>query len=399
MLDISALEAAFARIGEIGKGEVDVEFDGVRVVLRALLPEEDVEVQKYARGDAEGGTENLLLIERYKRATIAYAVVQVGGLNLRGVTTIPTGEVLENGVPVKVPKVVAVRRIVETWSRQATSLVFQRYAELIRRIEDEANSKVQFDKSNVDAEIERLESRLVELRRVKAGEQLPKGITTEIIDQADKESRGYAVVPPSKTSDDRPSEVSEPVASTPVASAPTAPAPPRTRVMPQTVAPPSPNRVEQAPQTTHEDTLPNVLNSFGDATDDSIAAETARILEARNRAAASVAQSASTDDGIPNPIPVRTGRVPPHMGAARVAAEVPVIDPLSSAESVEPVGNVPTFRLPSSNITDRGRRPSNAPPPPTGRGQGLGQRATQTPVNNVPSGNPNNPNFRGGGGR
>ena len=46
MLDIRTLEAAFAPIGQIGKGEIDVEVDGLHVYMRALTPEEDVAVQK-----------------------------------------------------------------------------------------------------------------------------------------------------------------------------------------------------------------------------------------------------------------------------------------------------------------------------------------------------------------
>lgn len=139
--------------------------------------------------------------------------------------------------------------------------------------------------------------------------------------------------------------------------------------------------------------MPNVLNSFGDATDESIAAETARIIQARQRAAQAQAHTDEVEGPAePAPVPVRQGRVPPHVGAARVA------DPLASAEQVESVGNVPTYRLPSSNITDRGRRPNNAPPPPTSV-RGAGQRVNPSAVNNMPPGTPNNPNFRGGGNR
>lgn len=398
MLDIKALEAAFARIGEIGKGEIDVEVDGVRVWMRALVPEEDIEVQKYARGDAEGGIENLLLIERYKRATIAYAVVQVGGLDLRGVTHIPTGEVLENGNPVRVPKVIAVRRIVDGWSRQATTLLFQRYAELVRRIEDEANAKVQFDKSNLPAEIERLESRLADLRRVQAGTVIPTGITTEIVQQIDEETKGYSVVPPTASSDTRASVITEP-APNPVPKVAESPAQPRARVAPS-VAPP-PARVETPPPpapSASRDPLPNVLNSFGDATDEAIAAETARIVSARARVAqVQVEDTHDFPEEVPEPVPVRMGRTPPHMAAARVAQEV--VDPLAAAEAIEPVGDVPAFRMPSANITDRGRKPNVPAPPQVGGARGIGQRVPGSAVNKVPAGTPNNPNFRGGGNR
>ncbi|NBR67326.1 MAG: hypothetical protein EBT79_08665, partial [Actinobacteria bacterium] len=169
MLDIKALEAAFARIGEIGKGELKVDVDGVRVWMRSLTPEEDVAVQRYARGDGNiDEMDNITLIERFKRGTLGYAIVQVNDLDLRGVTSIPTGEVLDNGVHVKIPKPDAVRRITEGWSRHATTILFQQYAELVKRVEDDANAKVKFDGVRLDSEIERLESRLEDLRRMKA---------------------------------------------------------------------------------------------------------------------------------------------------------------------------------------------------------------------------------------
>lgn len=385
MLDIRTLEAAFAKIGQIGKGEVDVVVDGVRVWMRALQPEEDIEVQKYARGDAEGGVENLLLVERYKRATIAYAVVQVGDVDLRGVASVPTGEVLDNGTPVRVPTHLAIRRIVDGWTRQATTVLFHRYAELMKRIEDEANAKVSFDQSNVDAEIERLESRLVELRKVKAGMAPSAGITAEIIRRVDDESRGVAVMPPSRDSDKRPSALSEPT----VASDP--PTQPRARVAPAAAPPPPRPPPAPAPPVHEErDALPDVMHSFGDATEEAVAAEAARIMAARAKAAA---RSESND--VPSPVPVRTGRVPPHVAAARVATEPPP-DPLASAESVDPVGDVPAFRMPSVSVTDRGR--GGQPPPPVSGGRNTGQRVAPSAVNRVPPGTPNNPNFRGGGG-
>lgn len=391
-MDIKTLEAAFAKIGQIGKGEVDVEIDGVRVWMRVLQPEEDIEVQKYARGDAEGGIENLLLVERYKRATIAYAVVQVGDVNLRGVTSVPTGEVLENGTPVRVPKHVAVRRIVDGWTRQATTLLFHRYAELVKRIEDEANSKMSFDKSNVDAEIERLESRLVELRKLKAGTAPPSGITAEIIQKVDEEARGVAVMPPSRESEARPSALSEspPPEPTPVQR----PVETRTRVVPVAAPPPSRPAPAPVPEPSQVDDLPDVMHSFGDATEEAVAVEAARIMNARSKAAA--ARAESTD--APPPVPVRAGRVPPHMAAARTAAEVAPPDPLASAEVVDPVGDIPAYRMPSVNVTDRGRG-SPPPPPPVAGGRNVGQRVAPSAVNRTPPGTPNNPNFRGGNGR
>jgi len=384
MLDIKALEAAFARMGEIGKGEIHVEVDGVRVWMQSLTPEQDVAVQRFARGDGNiEEMDNITLIERFKRATLGHAIVQVNDLNLRGVTSIPTGEVLDNGVQVKIPKHDAVRRITEGWSRHATTILFQQYAELVKRVEDDANARVRFDGAKVDAEIERLESRLTDLRRMQAA-------SVEVGSAALVESvlTGEAVM--AKTAIHPPPARKEDSAPPP---APPAQVAPRQRVMPESAPAPAPRQAAPAPapQAPPVQGAPDVLNSFGDATDDAIAAEENRILEARARARA--AQNAQpAEEYAPDPTPVRQGRVPPHL-AARQVSEL-VSGSVDAATEIDPVNGVEAYRLPPVNVTDRGRAP-NVPPAPV-RGGPPGQRVPTSAVNQVPGGTPNNPNFRGG---
>ena len=366
MLDIKALEAAFARIGEIGKGEIAVEVDGVHVVLRTLTPDEDVEVQRYARGTDVDETDNITLIERFKRATIAYSVVEVGGLNLRGVTSVATGEVLPGGVPVRVPKHEAILRITSGWSRHATTIVFQEYAELVKRAEDDANSRVLFDGARVDAEIERLESRLADLRRMQLAAANPSaaaGATATVA--AAEAALSRTAIPPAP------------------AGGPEAPPAPRQRITPP-AAPPPPAPPAPPDIPPGASPLPaEVHSSVGDFSPEDIAAEETRIAELRSRRAAQA--------DMPSPISVRHGRVPPHM-AARAAAEAPAL--LENAVAVDPVGDVETYRMPAVNLSDRGRG-SNAPPAPV-RGGPIGQRVPASAVNPRPAGGPTNPNFRGG---
>lgn len=387
MLDIRTLEAAFAPIGQIGKGEIDVEVDGLHVYMRALTPEEDVAVQKYARGDEVDieTIDNLTLIERFKRATLGFSVVQVGAVDLRNVDYIPTGELLDNGVPVRVPKVEAVRRIVEKWSRQATTLLFQRYAELVNRIEDEANAKVRFDTTRLDGEITRLESRLEELRRLKLVGTAPAASeSAERLLAADAAIGGTAIRPALSVPVQPPQTPPQPAPVTPAAPTP----PVRQRVAPTAVAAPPPRREEPVTPEDSVDGLPDVLDSFGDATDEAIAAENARLLRQRER------NSMAAESNTPE-IPVRQGRVPPHMAARSVEEEIGH-NPLGEAEQVESVGGVAAYRLPTTNVTDRGRP---GPVPTVGGARGIGQRVPGSAVNNGPSNGPNNPNFRGGGNR
>ncbi len=391
MLDIRTLEAAFAPIGQIGKGEIDVEVDGLHVYMRALTPEEDVAVQKYARGDETDieTIDNLTLIERFKRATLGFSVVQVGAVDLRNVDYIPTGEVLENGVPVRVPKMEAIRRIVEKWSRQATTLLFQQYAELVNRIEDEANAKVRFDTSRLEGEITRLESRLEELRRLKlVGTATAASESAERLLAADAAIGGTAIRPalsvPVQTPPVQPVQPPQPAPVTPAAPTPQV----RQRVAPTAVAAPPPRREEPATNEEPVDGLSDVLNSFGDATDEAIAAENARLVRQRER------NTFAAESNIPE-TPVRQGRVPPHMAARAVEEEV-MHNPLGEAEQVDSVGGIAAYRLPTTNVTDRGRP---GPVPTVGGARGIGQRVPGSAVNSSPSTGSNNPNFRGGGNR
>jgi len=391
MLDIKALEAAFARIGEIGKGEINVEVDGVRVWMRSLTPEQDVEVQRYARGDGNvDEMDNITLIERFKRATLGFAIVQVNDLDLRGVTAIPTGEVLDNGVQVKIPKPDAVRRITEGWSRHATTILFQQYAELVKRVEDDANARVRFDGAKVDAEIERLESRLTDLRRMQAASTVVgSAALVESVLTGEAVMAKTAIHPPPARKEDSAPQPAPPAPqpATPVQAAP------RQRVVPESAPAPAPRQAAPtpAPQAPPVQGSSEVLNSFGDATDDAIAAEENRILEARARARA--AQSAPpADEYAPDPTPVRQGRVPPHMAARQVSETVS--GSVDAATEIDPVNGVEAYRLPPVNVTDRGRT-ANVPPAPV-RGGPPGQRVPSSAVNQVPGGTPNNPNFRGG---
>jgi hypothetical protein len=360
MLDMQALEAAFARIGEIGKGEIEVEVDGSRVVLRTLTPEEDVEVQRFARGEGIDELDNITLIERFKRATLGYAIVQIGTLNLRGVSSIPTGESLDNGIPVRIPKHEAVRRIATKWSRHATTIVFQQYAELVKRVEDDANARVKFDTSTVDAEIERLESRLTDLRKMQAVATKVEGSSPSDLVEAEATLSQTAIHPA-----------------------------PRQRVLPTTAAPPPRAQpqpepeVEQQPDPDVEQqtAFDNIRSSVGDFSLDDIAAEEQRLLEAR------ALRARKSDEAMhATPLPsVPQGRTPPHLAARAVQEEVG--GSLDAATAALPVGGVEAFRMPPVNLTDRGR--SNTPPAPA-----RSQRAPS--VNQAPNAAPTNPNFRGG---
>lgn len=413
VLDLKALEQALTTIGNVGKGEITFSVDDVAITLRMLTADEEIAVSRFASeaNDEAKEADGPTFLERYKRSTLSYSITQVGALDLRGVDSIPTGEVTEAGVPVRVQKHIAVRKIVDGWARAASLAVFQKYLELIRRVDAEAERAVKFVPGDIDTEIDRVQKRLDLLKKEKEREEGKKSAGSQIVAavaDADRQERerlqlvtehaaGQAVTlpPPSPTvpdGDGAPPTVTPPPAS--VAAAPTAapvppPAPtepqPRQRVGPQVSAPP-PRPVAPPPapapvEPIGERGFDGIQDSLGDG-DDAIAAETARIQAARIKARQVSRDSVREMETAV--IPGRpTQRTPPHRAAANTADAV--LDAGGNTiEAARPVGTVAgkeAYRLPAENLTDRGRK-SAAPSGPA-------------VVNQVDTGKPNNPRFRG----
>jgi len=415
MLDLKALEKALSVIGNLGKGEFTFTVDNVPVTMRVLTADEDLAVQRYARDAAdESGKDDdgsaLTVLERFKRATLGFSIVQVGSTDLRNEEFIATGEVTDKNVPVKMPKHLAVRKLVDGWTRTATLALFQKYLELVRRVDAEAEKAVLYNPTDLDAEITRVEKRLEELKREKErATSLNTASSSQVasvaaVDQSAVQNfkniaeRAASVQSPLSTqkSPEVPSEPSTPVTvqagiapspSVEVRPPPTPPAPApaavRQRVMPAE-APPPPRPVPPRPappeEPPSEGDFGGMLDSLGDSPE-AIAAETARIQAARasaRRASMDVIQADASDV-----LPAGPGRrTPPHRAAAH--ADSFVVD--MGGGSIEaarptsgPVEGVETYRLAPSTVVDRGQRPNPN---------------TRVPVDSKPKTGANNPRFK-----
>jgi len=348
MLDLSTLKQALAPLSKVGRDEATFEVAGMTVTVRPLLPLEEVEVQRYAASvlsdiqaregigsdDQMGRAAALDYFDRFRIEIIAYSIVQVDGLDLRNVKSIATGEVLDNGVPVQVKRTMAMREIVEGWSRAMLTVCFARYGELVQKIADQADKVAQSTLPDLDAEIARVEDRLERLkedRRTRAAGDpsvTAKQITNLIrAGEALERQAEYASdtiqsdfgTPP--TSETEESVVEEPAAP-----------PARKSVVPPTSPPPtsgpSPTYRASAPATRAAAPPDEVVSSFGDGSDpNALTAEEALIMSARAAAAAAFRKEAENPD-------------PPHLGHAEPAGEV---------------GGIEAYRLPSENLSPRGR--------------------------------------------
>ena len=181
-MNLDALRTAIEPLTSFGNEELTfkVEIVGgenLRVTLRPLLPREEVlcqeragEILEEARKAGETPedpltrTTALTYFDTFRVEVISYALVQIGANDLR-VGLVDTGEVLENGTAVKVPKQKALKGLIMgSWSRGMITLCFSKYGDMVARIADRADKIVSESLSDLDAEIKRAEIRVTELK-------------------------------------------------------------------------------------------------------------------------------------------------------------------------------------------------------------------------------------------
>ena len=168
MLDLSTLKKALAPLSKMGRDEFTFEVDDMKVTLRPLLPLEEVAVQRFASSvlddiQAQEGLSNndnmsraaaMDYFDRFRIEIIANSIVQVDDFDLREEKYVLTGETLENGTPVQVPRGIAMRGIVQEWSRAMITICFARYGDLVQKIADKADEIAQTTLPDLDAEID-----------------------------------------------------------------------------------------------------------------------------------------------------------------------------------------------------------------------------------------------------
>ena len=312
MISLDLLRQAMQPLEQVGKKELDFDAFGTRLVLRPLLPREEVAVQRYSalvveenkryeeelRAREEVPAEELEeqaltrasaldYFDRFRIEVLAYAIVQVGDYDLHGQEHVATGEVLSNGQPVKVQRQVALRGLVSDWSRTMLAFVFGKYGELVEEVTRETSQLIEKSPADLDAEIGRLEEKLAELKdeRLRRAANDPGISASQIQDFVGAGNAKEKVI----------QEMAD-------APAPPRPAPsPRKSVVPSVSAPPTP----PPPQ---EDLMAAAL-------------EEERILQART----------------------------PQ-------------DPISQAQPAGKVGGMEAYRLPTETLSERGRK--NVPQKP-----------------------------------
>lgn len=352
-MDLNALKQAFAPLEKVGRDESTFEVAGQQITLSPLLPKQEAEVQKYASGilseiQIEEGLDDaaqmsrasaLDYLDRFRIEIISASIVQINDLDLRGVESLETGEVLDNGTPVRVPRRMAMRQIVQGWSRAMLTICFAKYGELLQKIADEAEVLASETVADLDAEIDRVEARLARLReerdmRAKGDPSVTARQIQGLInaDKALREEAEAASEVASEFARKQRAEEQGPPSPDP-APVPTqaSPTPQRRPVIPPTAPPPT-----AAPPPPAEPNLAEMMftSSFGEPGDPEpqLSDEELRVIEAR-RAAHEARRAAHTQ--APEPA------LPP--------------DPLREAKAAGTVEGIEAYRLPSEDMTPRGR--------------------------------------------
>lgn len=372
-LTLEALNQILAPVEILGQEETTFEVNGLRMTMRVLTPEQESEVQRYANevfaGDnKENKGVGLEFMERFRLGLLSYAICEVGDQNLRTVAYVETGETLPTGVPVKIPTALALRQIIEKWGSTVRLGLFRKYGEMIVKVERRTEAAMQFEPSDLEAEIERLEARLTILKGEQAeGKQLSTPVSSMAKTILEDDMEGYETAHDNmarlavqqaeqkKTQEVEPSP--QVVPPRPVTEKVVPPAPVRQSLASSVKASPVPTPVPARPapvaekQPTPEAYPDSMLPEDSDAMAEAIAMENRRLWQMRNNNGAAQIQDQ------PRSVLDASRRRPPHAGALEDSGRYEVEEVTKSAPPSKPLvmdqvpnpGN-PRFRRPGDTV-------------------------------------------------
>lgn len=383
ILQLSTLEEALNSLEALATDELTFNVGDIAVTLRALMPHEEIAIQKYAQAAVTAGEEDnstvMEYLDRYKWGIVSYAIIQIGTLDFRDVEFVETGEVLENGTRVKKSKVDAVRAFIQKkWGRVILNGIFKKYGELAAKIENKTEKLIEFEPSDLGTEIERTEARVAELKQQKEEEAKGKKdatITDQLraidelersLSETDLAAREAQINEDFAASTELGSEAVEVIEET------TPPPPTNTPVIPTYAPAPLPaTQVVSRPPISQPQSIhqPPSFDSFADLSDPDRAAalmeaETQRILLARQRAALErdtepPPEIEPTDPGELFEAQTAGSMIPPPHLSAQAASEN-----LYRMHTVLPeVDGIPVYQMSPTESLEKVRQPMPSPTP------------------------------------
>lgn len=183
-VSLKALESAIASVQQLRNFEHSFEINDLRITLSPVGQEDEIVVQEFAAAPflnlKEGETTPTKytdFMDRLRRGTLGFSIVQLGDLNLRGVEVIETDEQDDNGTPISRLKwEVVSEMIARDWSRPMLNHVFDQFGIMLEHMETQASSAIKMDPVDLEEEIERTQRRLTNLlaarKRVEDGPEM-----------------------------------------------------------------------------------------------------------------------------------------------------------------------------------------------------------------------------------
>lgn len=171
-MKLSLLKEAFAPLSQIGIVRKTVAVHGVEVTLKTLNSKEESEVQK-AISD-QGSSEEMTTLEYvslFRKHSLSFAVCGVNGVSFED-AYVETGETLENGTPVKIPRTEAIMELLDSLSTPVLSEMFKHLSVLSDEASGEVESEIDTDSETLEEKEKILAQQLEDVKQQKSIAQI-----------------------------------------------------------------------------------------------------------------------------------------------------------------------------------------------------------------------------------
>lgn len=209
MLSLQTLTEAFESLEQVTRVEDTFHLGGVPITVRTLADREEIEVLHYAQIATEDGGSiqddpvvQQDFMQRYRVATLAYAIVQLGDIDLR--TPYVEVESTVNGKPVRRERHEVVRELLGRFSSAHSLRIFQRYGELMGQLAIDAVTEIKLDPVDYDLAIAYYEQQIEELTELKKLQHQSKldertKMLRQVLDDTDRRLQGKPRLEPPET--------------------------------------------------------------------------------------------------------------------------------------------------------------------------------------------------------
>ena len=139
--------------------------DNTQVIISTLTGEEDRDIADYLRGHLDKSLAHYTKLEIIAYAVKWFKLSDGMEINLRDLSHIETGEVLDNGTPVRKKRSTFMRDIVNSWPDIIIDALYSKYAMLMESIEKniEKGIKVEYGDSGLHMKIDSIVDELRDL--------------------------------------------------------------------------------------------------------------------------------------------------------------------------------------------------------------------------------------------